>query len=47
MDTDLLIVGGGPAGCAAAVMAASVGMRSVLIESGDRVCGALPGASRW
>ncbi|SEC46592.1 FAD-dependent oxidoreductase [Streptomyces melanosporofaciens] len=41
MDTDLLIVGGGPAGCAAAVMAASVGMRSVLIESGDAVCGAL------
>ncbi|GAA3360771.1 FAD-dependent oxidoreductase [Streptomyces antimycoticus] len=41
MDTDLLIVGGGPAGCAAAVMAASVGMRSVLIESGDTVCGAL------
>lgn len=30
--TDLAIVGGGPAGCAAAVMAASVGMRSVLIE---------------
>lgn len=41
MDTELLIVGGGPAGCAAAVMAASVGMRSVLIESGDAVCGAL------
>ncbi len=31
-DTDLVIIGGGPAGCAAAVMAASVGMRSVLIE---------------
>lgn len=30
--TDLLIVGGGPAGCAAAVMAASLGMRSVLVE---------------
>ncbi|MEE1826478.1 FAD-dependent oxidoreductase [Streptomyces sp. BE20] len=29
---DLVIVGGGPAGCAAAVMAASVGLRSVLIE---------------
>ncbi|ATL84907.1 putative oxidoreductase [Streptomyces malaysiensis subsp. malaysiensis] len=41
MDTDLLIVGGGPAGCAAAVMAASVGMRSMLIESGDALCGAL------
>ncbi|MEU5270882.1 FAD-dependent oxidoreductase [Streptomyces hygroscopicus] len=41
MDTDLLIIGGGPAGCAAAVMAASVGMRSVLIESDDALCGAL------
>ena len=30
--TDLVIVGGGPAGCAAAAMAASVGMRSILIE---------------
>jgi thioredoxin reductase (NADPH)/alkyl hydroperoxide reductase subunit F len=29
---DLVIVGGGPAGCAAAVMASSLGMRSVLIE---------------
>ncbi|QKV92967.1 FAD-dependent oxidoreductase [Streptomyces sp. NA02950] len=41
MDTDLLIVGGGPAGCAAAVMAASVGMRSVLVESGEALCGGL------
>jgi len=41
MDTDLLVVGGGPAGCAAAVMAASLGMRSVLVESGDVLCGAL------
>ncbi len=39
-DTDLLIVGGGPAGCAAGVMAASVGTRSVLIEP-DRLCGKL------
>ncbi len=31
-DTDLVIVGGGPAGCAAAVMAASLGLRSVLVE---------------
>ncbi|MFE6775075.1 FAD-dependent oxidoreductase [Streptomyces sp. NPDC057702] len=30
--TDLIVVGGGPAGCAAARMAASVGMRSVLVE---------------
>ncbi|MFI0780386.1 FAD-dependent oxidoreductase [Streptomyces sp. NPDC021212] len=41
MDADLLVVGGGPAGCAAAVMAASLGMRSVLVESGDVLCGAL------
>ncbi|MEV3870981.1 FAD-dependent oxidoreductase [Streptomyces sp. NPDC049906] len=31
-DTDLIVIGGGPAGCAAARMAASVGMRSVLVE---------------
>lgn len=36
-DTDLIIVGGGPAGCAAARTAASVGMRSVLIEP-DALC---------
>ncbi|MFD5500295.1 FAD-dependent oxidoreductase [Streptomyces sp. NPDC127061] len=36
-DTDLIIIGGGPAGCAAARMAASVGMRSVLIEP-DTLC---------
>ncbi|MFJ4737657.1 FAD-dependent oxidoreductase [Streptomyces sp. NPDC088775] len=36
-DTDLIILGGGPAGCAAARMAASVGMRSILIEP-DRLC---------
>ncbi|MFG3346032.1 pyridine nucleotide-disulfide oxidoreductase [Streptomyces sp. NPDC048018] len=35
--TDLLVVGGGPAGCAAARMAASVGMRSILIEP-DTLC---------
>ncbi|WP_228973323.1 FAD-dependent oxidoreductase [Streptomyces sp. DH12] len=33
-ETDLVVVGGGPAGCAAARMAASVGMRSVLVEAG-------------
>ncbi|MEU6848377.1 FAD-dependent oxidoreductase [Actinacidiphila alni] len=38
---DLIIVGGGPAGCAAALMAASVGMRSVLVEAGDALCGKL------
>ncbi|MYV52345.1 FAD-dependent oxidoreductase [Streptomyces sp. SID3212] len=38
--TDLVIVGGGPAGCAAAVMAASVGVRSVLIEP-DALCAKL------
>ncbi|MER7622079.1 FAD-dependent oxidoreductase [Streptomyces sp. NPDC126503] len=31
-DTDLLVIGGGPAGCAAVRMAAAVGMRSVLVE---------------
>ncbi|MGD3109416.1 FAD-dependent oxidoreductase [Streptomyces sp. YGL11-2] len=36
-DTDLIIMGGGPAGCAAALTAASVGMRSVLIEP-DTLC---------
>jgi thioredoxin reductase (NADPH)/alkyl hydroperoxide reductase subunit F len=39
-STDLIIVGGGPAGCAAALMAASVGMRSVLIEA-DALCAKL------
>jgi thioredoxin reductase (NADPH)/alkyl hydroperoxide reductase subunit F len=37
---DLLIVGGGPAGCSAAHMAASLGMRSVLVEAGE-LCGKL------
>ncbi|WP_326701701.1 FAD-dependent oxidoreductase [Streptomyces sp. NBC_01754] len=36
-DTDLIVVGGGPAGCAAARMAAGVGMRSILIEP-DALC---------
>ncbi|MFC9397490.1 FAD-dependent oxidoreductase [Streptomyces sp. NPDC057027] len=36
-DTDLIIIGGGPAGCAAARMAASVGMSSILVEP-DRLC---------
>ncbi|MEW1905446.1 FAD-dependent oxidoreductase [Streptomyces sp. NPDC086147] len=36
-DTDLIVVGGGPAGCAAVRTAAGVGMRSVLIEP-DRLC---------
>lgn len=36
-DTDLLIIGGGPAGCAAAMMANSLGMRSTLIEQ-DILC---------
>ncbi|WP_313896276.1 FAD-dependent oxidoreductase [Streptomyces sp. YIM 98790] len=39
--TDLLIVGGGPAGCAAALTAAGVGMRSLLLEQDDRLCGKL------
>lgn len=36
-DADLIIIGGGPAGCAAARMAAGVGMRSILVEP-DRLC---------
>ncbi|MFB7211723.1 FAD-dependent oxidoreductase [Streptomyces sp. NPDC056255] len=36
-DADLIIIGGGPAGCAAARMAASVGMRSILVEP-DILC---------
>ncbi|WP_406410113.1 FAD-dependent oxidoreductase [Streptomyces halstedii] len=36
-ETDLIIIGGGPAGCAAARMAAGVGMRSILVEP-DRLC---------
>ncbi|WP_260637109.1 FAD-dependent oxidoreductase [Streptomyces angustmyceticus] len=36
-DTDVIVIGGGPAGCAAARMAASVGLRSILIEP-DALC---------
>jgi thioredoxin reductase len=36
-DTDLVVVGGGPAGCAAGRMAAGLGMRSVLVEA-DALC---------
>lgn len=36
-DTDVIIIGGGPAGCAAARMAASVGMCSILVEP-DTLC---------
>lgn len=39
--TDLIIIGGGPAGCAAAVMAASVGLTSTIIEPRARLGGAL------
>ncbi|NJC71653.1 FAD-dependent oxidoreductase [Planosporangium thailandense] len=39
-ETDLIIVGGGPAGCAAAVMASSLGMRCVLLEPAA-LCGKL------
>ncbi|GAA1983680.1 FAD-dependent oxidoreductase [Kitasatospora viridis] len=42
-DTDLLIIGAGPAGCAAAVMAASLGLRSVLVERAAQPCGSLRG----
>ena len=36
-DTDLLVIGGGPAGCAAVRTAAGVGLRTVLVEP-DRLC---------
>ncbi|WP_335939083.1 FAD-dependent oxidoreductase [Streptomyces sp. PTD5-9] len=39
-DTDLIVIGGGPAGCAAAHMAAGVGLRSILIEP-DALCRSL------
>lgn len=39
--TDLIVVGGGPAGCAAAVMAASVGLTSTIVEPRARLGGAL------
>lgn len=34
-ETDLLVVGAGPAGVAAAMMAASLGMQTVVVESGS------------
>lgn len=37
---DLIVIGGGPAGCAAVLMAASVGLRSTLVEA-DALCGKL------
>ncbi|MEE4546168.1 FAD-dependent oxidoreductase [Streptomyces sp. V4-01] len=40
VSTDLIIVGGGPAGCAAALMAASVGTRSLVVEA-DALCAKL------
>ncbi|MFH9727501.1 FAD-dependent oxidoreductase [Streptomyces sp. NPDC017254] len=36
-DTDLIVIGGGPAGCAAVRTAAGVGMRTILIEP-DALC---------
>ncbi|MGY0059108.1 pyridine nucleotide-disulfide oxidoreductase [Streptomyces sp. LZ34] len=41
MEADLIVVGGGPAGCAAVVMAAGLGIRSVLVESDEALCRAL------
>nr|WP_043491291.1 FAD-dependent oxidoreductase [Streptomyces bingchenggensis] len=38
VEADLIVVGGGPAGCAAAVMAAGLGMRSVLVDPGEALC---------
>ena len=39
IDTDIIIVGGGPAGVAAAITAAKGGAKTVLLERGD-FCGA-------
>ncbi|WP_129789149.1 FAD-dependent oxidoreductase [Promicromonospora panici] len=41
LGAELVIIGGGPAGCAAAVMAASVGINCTIIEPRDRLGGAL------
>lgn len=38
VEADLIVVGGGPAGCAAVVMAAGLGMRSVLVDPGEALC---------
>ncbi len=38
VDADLLIIGGGPAGCAAALMADSLGLRTVLVEEHTVLC---------
>jgi thioredoxin reductase len=40
-DADLIIIGGGPAGCAAAVMAASVRLSSTIVEPRERLGGTL------
>lgn len=42
-DADLLVIGGGPAGCGAAVMAASVGLSTTIIDRAERLGGALWG----
>ncbi|WP_125777968.1 FAD-dependent oxidoreductase [Antribacter gilvus] len=40
-SVDLVVIGGGPAGCAAAVMATSVGMTVTLVDPGFQLGGAL------
>ena len=39
VDTDVIIIGGGPAGMAAAITSAKAGLKTVLLERGD-FCGA-------
>lgn len=38
-ETELLVVGGGPAGVSGALMAASLGLRVTLVEAGERIGG--------
>ncbi len=49
IDTDVLVIGGGIAGCWAAISAARQGMRVVLVEKGDTIRSGAggPGCDHW
>ena len=49
IDTDVLIIGGGIAGCWAAISAARKGVRVALVEKGDTVRSGAggPGCDHW